>query len=69
LETLFSIDLTNRGGEYLAPTVLASFPASTVFSQAAGSSAHTGSISTSGGGNLWWLAPLGVGGGLYEGTR
>ncbi len=60
METLFSIDLTNRGGEYLAPTVLASFPASTVFSQAAGSS---------GGGNLWWLAPLGVGGGLYEGTR
>jgi len=68
LQTLSSIDLTSGGEEYLAPTILASFPASTVFAQAAGSALHT-SIHAGGGGNLWWLAPLGVGGGIYEGLK
>jgi hypothetical protein len=69
LDTLCSIDLASRGGEYLAPTVLASFPASTVFAQAAGSSLRqTSSGSAGGGGNLWFLAPLGFGG-IYEGLH
>jgi hypothetical protein len=60
LSILGGITLKQSVPSHVAPAVLASFPAQTVFAQAAGSSIHA--ISPSNNGNADWV-PFAVGGG------